>query len=67
MVQQARQSSEAIPVTFIPSPQDKKSSHKGGKIHFRSQRGYFQRWRSGLNALLIALFLLLPFIDWQGR
>ncbi|MBT1443647.1 cytochrome c oxidase accessory protein CcoG [Shewanella sp. JM162201] len=39
----------------------------GGKIQFRSQTGYFQRLRSTLNALLILLFLLIPFIDWNGR
>ncbi|MFT5788146.1 MAG: cytochrome c oxidase accessory protein FixG [Shewanella sp.] len=38
-----------------------------GKIHIREQKGYFQRIRTGMNSLLVALFFLLPFISYQGR
>ncbi len=37
------------------------------KIHIKEQKGHFQRLRTGTNTLLVLLFLLLPFINYQGR
>lgn len=37
------------------------------KIHFREQKGYFQRLRTMMNSLLIVLFFALPFISVNGR
>ncbi|ARD20435.1 cytochrome c oxidase accessory protein CcoG [Shewanella japonica] len=38
-----------------------------GKIHVREQQGIFQRLRLHTNTVLIALFFLIPFINFQGR
>ena len=37
------------------------------KIYIREQSGYFQRIRRGLNALLISLFVLVPFIPYNNH
>lgn len=37
------------------------------RIHIREQKGHFQRIRTGTNTLLVMLFLLVPFINYQGR
>jgi cytochrome c oxidase accessory protein FixG len=37
-----------------------------GKIYIREQQGYFQRVRRSLGVLLMAIFVLLPFIPYQG-
>lgn len=42
-------------------------SQPNGKIHIRQQKGHFQRIRTCLNSLLVALFFLLPFLSYQGR
>ncbi|MCE9685428.1 cytochrome c oxidase accessory protein CcoG [Shewanella sp. AS16] len=39
----------------------------GGKIHFREQKGDFQRLRTRLNSLLVCLFLFIPFLNYQGH
>lgn len=49
-----------IPIKQVDSP-------PSGKIHIREQKGYFQRIRTGMNSLLVALFFLLPFVSYQGR
>ncbi|GGP54728.1 cytochrome c oxidase accessory protein CcoG [Shewanella algicola] len=51
--------SQRIPVVQIATP--------SAKIHVREQKGVFQRLRQHSNTLLIALFFLLPFINYQGR
>ena len=52
---------ERIPVTVVPS----QSANQ--KIHIREQKGNFQKLRTGMNSLLVALFFLLPFISYNGR
>ena len=37
------------------------------KIYIREQQGYYQRLRRTLNFLLVALFIVLPWITWQGE
>lgn len=37
------------------------------KVYIREQQGYFQRIRRGLNMLLMALFVGLPWISWHGK
>ena len=37
------------------------------KIHVREQKGLFQRLRQYSNSCLIAIFFILPFINYQGR
>lgn len=37
------------------------------KIYIREQLGYYQRLRRTLNILLVALFIGLPWISWQGE
>jgi cytochrome c oxidase accessory protein FixG len=37
------------------------------KIYIREQQGYYQRLRRTLNILLVALFIGLPWISWQGE
>lgn len=48
-------------------PSQKTAAKSSGKIQFRSQSGLFQRWRTASGAGLIALFFLLPFINWHDR
>lgn len=57
--------SSLLPNQRIPIKQI--DSQTNGKIHIRQQKGYFQRIRTGMNSLLVALFFLLPFISYQGR
>ncbi|MCL1067319.1 cytochrome c oxidase accessory protein CcoG [Shewanella olleyana] len=38
-----------------------------GKIHVREQKGVFQKIRQHTNTLLIAIFFLIPFINFNGR
>ncbi|WP_153916728.1 cytochrome c oxidase accessory protein CcoG [Shewanella sp. TC10] len=38
-----------------------------GKIHVREQQGVFQKIRQHTNTLLIAIFFLIPFINFNGR
>lgn len=56
---------------FIPvknlSTGDKPAQKSSGQIHFREQKGYFQRLRTTMNSLLILLFFALPFISFDGR
>ncbi|GGQ05129.1 cytochrome c oxidase accessory protein CcoG [Shewanella litoralis] len=51
--------SQRIPVVQVATP--------SAKIHVREQKGVFQHLRQHSNTLLIALFFLLPFINYQGR
>ncbi|MCT8988410.1 cytochrome c oxidase accessory protein CcoG [Shewanella phaeophyticola] len=51
--------SQRIDVVQIATP--------SAKIHVREQKGVFQRLRQYSNTLLIALFFLLPFINYQSR
>lgn len=51
--------SQRIDVVQIATP--------SAKIHVREQKGVFQRLRQNSNTLLIVLFFLLPFINYQGR
>ncbi|AZG71334.1 cytochrome c oxidase accessory protein CcoG [Shewanella livingstonensis] len=51
--------SQRIPVVQIATPST--------KIHVREQKGVFQRLRQHSNTLLIAIFFLIPFINYQGR
>ncbi|MGI2175624.1 cytochrome c oxidase accessory protein CcoG [Shewanella ulleungensis] len=51
--------SQRIPVVQIATP--------SAKIHVREQKGIFQRLRQYSNTVLIAVFFLLPFINYQGR
>lgn len=51
--------SQRIPVVQIATPQK--------KIHVREQKGVFQRLRQNFNSFLIAIFFLIPFINYQGR
>lgn len=37
-----------------------------GKIYIREQYGYFQKLRRRLNIVLMSLFLLLPWLNYQG-
>lgn len=50
---------DRIPIKQISTPSN--------KIQIREQKGYFQRIRTGMNSLLVLLFLLTPFISYQGR
>lgn len=45
----------------------KQISPSSSKIQIREQKGYFQRIRTSMNSLLVLLFLLTPFISYQGR
>ena len=38
-----------------------------GKIHVREQQGVFQKIRQHTNTLLIAIFFIIPFINFNGR
>ena len=51
--------SQRIPVVQIATPST--------KIHVREQKGVFQRLRQHSNTLLITIFFLIPFINYQGR
>ncbi|MGS0693483.1 cytochrome c oxidase accessory protein CcoG [Shewanella sp. 0m-4] len=53
---------QRIPVHVLPSP-----TQSQNKIHIREQKGDYQRIRTTMNSLLVALFFLLPFISYQGR
>jgi len=55
-----------IPVKNIKAD-DKSAQKSSGQIHFREQKGYFQRLRTTMNSLLILLFFTLPFISFDGR
>lgn len=52
---------QRIPVTVLSS------KPQSSKIHIRQQKGDFQKIRTGMNSLLVALFFLLPFISYEGR
>ncbi|MFS1425503.1 cytochrome c oxidase accessory protein CcoG [Shewanella sp. 10N.286.48.B5] len=54
--------SQSIPIVNIYG----NKSHLD-KIHVREQKGLFQRIRKSSNSLLIMVFFLLPFINYQGR
>lgn len=55
-----------IPVKNIKAD-DKSAQKSSGQIHFREQKGYFQRLRTTMNSLLVLLFFALPFISFDGR
>ncbi|QSX30677.1 cytochrome c oxidase accessory protein CcoG [Shewanella cyperi] len=67
MVKQYSPITESIPVIHIPTAPQSTPAQRNTKLHFRSQSGRFNRWRRGLNTLLIGLFFLLPLINYQGR
>ena len=43
-----------------------KTSSLDDKIYIREQKGFFQRVRRGLSFILLALFILIPFIPYHG-
>ncbi len=51
-------STQRIPVVNVSA---------SGKIHVREQKGVFQKIRQHTNTLLIAIFFLIPFINFNGR
>ncbi|CAM3391044.1 cytochrome c oxidase accessory protein CcoG [Shewanella violacea] len=55
--------SQTIAIKQIPAS----SKPINNKIHIREQKGYFQRLRTSLNSIIIAIFFLLPLIQYQGR
>ncbi|QSX37890.1 cytochrome c oxidase accessory protein CcoG [Shewanella sedimentimangrovi] len=67
MVKQYSPITESIPVIHIATALQTAPAQRSTKLHFRSQSGHFNRWRRGLNAVLIALFFFLPLISYQGR
>ena len=51
-------STQRIPIVNVSS---------SGKIHVREQQGVFQKIRQHTNTLLIAIFFIIPFINFNGR
>ncbi|WP_394131366.1 cytochrome c oxidase accessory protein CcoG [Shewanella maritima] len=67
---------ERIPTTFIEvdkpsvteaSQLERNVKDKRKNRHFQLQKGLYQRWRTTINALVIMVFLLLPFVKYQGQ
>ncbi|MGR3969593.1 cytochrome c oxidase accessory protein CcoG [Shewanella sp. 1180_01] len=56
-----------IPIKILSSETATGSNSPSGNIHFREQKGDFQRLRTMMNSLLIVLFFALPFISIDGR
>ena len=56
-----------IPVKNLSTETAAKSRLPSGNIHFREQKGDFQRLRTMMNSLLIVMFFALPFISIDGR
>ena len=39
----------------------------GNRIYVRAQKGYWQRVRKGMGWFFVALFVLLPWLRYEGR